>query len=400
MKTYLLNNLKAYKNQGLYRTTNNSLTFVTRGGNDAAVQSINTKKWLSFSSNDYLGLASHPEVVQACKKGLEQYGVGSGAAQLLGGYSYAHHALEEELAAFLGYERVLLFSTGYMANLGVITSLFNKRRDKHIFVDRLSHASIIDGGCSVGTNFKRYQHLDTQHLERILAKTNSKYKLISSEGVFGMDGDLAPLSKLSAIARENNSWLMIDDAHGIGFLGEQGRGSLSYHNLLIEDVQILVGTFGKAFGTFGAFVAGSDIIIESLIQFARTYIYTTALSPAIVQATRASLKLLQDENWRREHLVSLIKKFKQGAQQLNLPLLPSITPIQSIIIGNVACASAVALRLKQLGILVALVRPPTVPINTSRLRISLNANHTEKEIDYLLDMVSKVIAEKGGESEY
>lgn len=375
IKTYLTNNLKAYKKRGLYRST----------------QTINQRENLSFSSNDYLGLAAHPDVVRACKNGLEKYGVGSGAAQLLGGYTFAHHALEEELAAFFGYERVLLFSTGYMANIGVITALFNKRRDKQLFVDRLSHASIIDGGCYSGACFTRYQHKNTQHLEQLLAKTNSKYKLIISEGVFSMDGGLAPLLKLAALARENKSWLMVDDAHGIGVLGEQGRGALSHYNLATDDAQILVGTFGKAFGTFGAFVAGSKIIIESLIQFARPYIYTTALPAAIVEATRASLKLLQHEHWRRDHLFSLIKKFKQGAAQLNLPLLPSDTPIQSIVIGDADRAANITLRLKQLGILVALVRPPTVPTNTSRLRLSLNANHTEKDIEHLLGALGETI---------
>jgi 8-amino-7-oxononanoate synthase len=206
-----------------------------------------------------------------------------------------------------------------------------------------------------------------------------------------MGGDLAPIPKLSAIAKQNNSWLMIDDAHGIGVLGAKGRGTLDYYSVATSEVQILVGTFGKAFGTFGAFVAGGKVIIESLIQFARTYIYTTAPPAAIIEATRASLRLLQHEDWRRDHLNLLIKKFKQGAKQLGLLLLTSDTPIQSLIIGKANHAQNIATCLKQLGILVALVRPPTVPINTSRLRISLTANHTEKDIEYLLDALSRVI---------
>lgn len=377
----LVNNLKKRQRSCLYRTKDIS----------------NTKPYLSFSSNDYLGLASHPEVVRSCENGLKKYGVGSGSSQLLGGYSFAHHALEEELAEFLGYERVLLFSTGYMANLGVITTLF-KGEKSCIFIDRLSHASLIDGCRYPGVNFKRYKHLDIQDLERVLLQ-NAKNKVIISEGVFSMNGDIAPLPKLVTISKQNNSWLMIDDAHGIGVLGSKGKGIVDYCRATPKEVQILVGTFGKAFGTFSAFVAGSEVVIESLIQFARTYIYTTALPPAIIEATRTSLKLIQSENWRRDHLQLLIKKFKQGAAHLDIRLLPSDTPIQPIIIGDADRAEMIAARLKQVGILVALVRPPTVPANTSRLRISLTASHTEKDIERLLDVLNQVINKERNETQ-
>ncbi|MBU0745003.1 MAG: 8-amino-7-oxononanoate synthase [Gammaproteobacteria bacterium] len=374
MEVNLVKNLKKRQQLNLYRT---------RG-----VFGVNP--YLSFSSNDYLGLANHPDVIRACEDGLKKYGCGSGSSQLLGGYSFAHKALEEELAGFLGYERVLLFSTGYMANLGVITTLF-AGRDKSIFIDRFSHASIIDGCHYPRINFRRYKHLDVQDLNRILSSQDSKQKIIITEGVFSMDGDMAPLSNLVKIAEQNNGLLMLDDAHGIGVLGSQGRGTINYYGATSKQVPILVGTFGKSFGTFGAFVAGSKVVIESLIQFARTSIYTTSLPPAIVEATRTSLKLLQQDDWRRDHLAVLIKRFRKKACQLGLPLLASRTPIQALIIGKASCAESIAAHLKELGILVALVRPPTVPVNTSRLRISLTASHTEENIDCLLDLLNQVI---------
>jgi len=348
----------------------------------------NNRLCLSFSSNDYLGLANHPAVVSSCRDSVRKHGVGSGASQLLGGYSFSHRALEEELAEFLGYERVMLFSSGYMANLGVITALFGGK-DKNIFVDRLSHASLIDGSCYSGANFKRYKHLDICDLVRLLKLKDTKYKLILSEGVFSMEGDIAPLPELVTIAKNTASWFMFDDAHGIGVLGSQGRGVMEHYGVSKDEVQILVGTFGKAFGTFGAFVASNETIIESLIQFARTYIYTTALPVAIVDVTRTSLRLVQHECWRRNYLNGLIKKFKQKAQQLGLPLLPSNTPIQSLIIRDICRANKIMFYLQQQGIKAALVRPPTVPVNTTRLRISLTVNHTEEHVDYLLDILNQ-----------
>ena len=345
---------------------------------------------LNFSTNDYLGLAHHPEVIKSCEEGLKKYGVGSGAAQLLGGYSSAHRALEEELANFLGYEQVLLFSTGYMANVGVITALFDNK-DTAIFLDRLSHASLTDGVRYSSAMYKRYRHLDMEDLIKHLNYATKKYRLIISEGVFSMDGDMVPLPELISIAKEKNCWFILDDAHGIGVLGDKGKGVMNHYGMTSNDVKILVGTFGKALGTFGGFVAGSKAIIDSLVQFARTYIYTAALPLAIIEATRASLKSIQKEGWRRDYLKGLIKRFKQGAGQLDLPLLPSGTPIQPLVIGDHNHAEKVFLSLKQKGILVALVRPPTVPANTSRLRISLTANHTEEDIDHLLFALDQAI---------
>lgn len=348
------------------------------------------KNNLSFSGNNYLGLANHPDVISAYKKGADQYGVGACASGLLGGYSYAHQALEEELAEFLGYEDVLLFSTGYMANIGVLTALYGEESD-HIFMDRLNHASLIDGCRYSGARFERYQHRNISDLKLRLSKSTAQNKLICSDSLFSMDGDLAKISELVDVARQSQSLLMIDDAHGVGTLGNQGRGALSYFNLKATDVQILVGTLSKAFGTFGAFVAGEKVIIESLIQFARSYIYTTALPSSIVEATRASLKLIQQEDWRRDHLSVLIKRFQKGAAEMNLHVLTSNTPIQILIIGKSEQANQVAISLKQLGIIVDLIRPPTVPNNTARLRIGLTANHTEEQVDILLEALNKVI---------
>ena len=378
----LASKLSKRQQAGLYRTRSILQTA------QEPILEYNNQTFLSFSSNNYLGLANHPKIIAAYKKGADQYGVGSCASSLLGGYSYAHHALEEELAEFLGYEHVLLFSTGYMANLGVLTTLYTT--SDHIFMDRLNHASLIDGCRYSGARFERYQHKNISDLKIRLSKSKAQNKLICSDGLFSMDGDLAPVPELVAIAEQRRSLLMLDDAHGIGVLGHQGRGIVNLFGLGIKDVQILVGTLSKAFGTFGAFVAGKKILIESLIQFARSYMYTTALPPAIAEATRMSLRLIQQEDWRRDHLALLIKRFQQGAKQLDLQILPSVTPIQLLIVGGAKQAERVWQKLKQFGIIVDLIRPPTVPNNTARLRIGLTANHTKKQIDVLLETLVSI----------
>jgi 8-amino-7-oxononanoate synthase len=378
MHKILANKLQQHRQAGLYRNRSTA--------KDAK------QNFLSFSSNNYLGLADHPEVIAACKKGIDHYGIGSGASALLGGYSYAHHALEEELAEFLGYERVLLFSSGYMANLGTLTALYNT--GDHIFMDRLNHASLVDGCRYSGARFERYQHKNIFALKTKLEKSKAQNKLICSDGLFSMDGDLAPLPELVTLAKQKKSLLMIDDAHGIGVLGYRGKGAIDYFSLAAKDIQILVGTLSKAFGTFGGFVASDKILIENLIQFARSYMYTTTLPPAIAEATRASLRLLQQEDWRRDHLALLIKRFQQGARQLNLRVLPSITPIQLIIIGETKQTEIIASKLKNLRVIVGLIRPPTVPNNTARLRISLTVNHTEEQINNLLETLKQVTEKK------
>lgn len=344
---------------------------------------------LAFCSNDYLGLANHPAINEAYRKGIERWGTGSGAAHLINGHSAAHHALEEELADFTGRERALLFSTGYMANLGVAGALLG-RRDA-IFEDRLNHASLLDAGLLCGARFHRYRHADPGDLAaRLDAPDVQGEKLVTTDGVFSMDGDLAPLSELAGVCHQNNAWLMVDDAHGLGVIGEQGRGSVAVHGLTTKQVPVLMGTLGKAFGTFGAFVAGDEALIETLIQQARTYIYTTAAPPALAEATRASLQLVQREQWRRDHLQQLVRQFKTFASQLGLPLMESNTPIQPLLVGDSEKALALSESLLQRGILVSAIRPPTVPPNGARLRITFSAAHSEKHLDRLMHALDEI----------
>jgi 8-amino-7-oxononanoate synthase len=344
-------------------------------------------QYLSFQNNDYLGLATHPLIIKAFKEAADRYGVGSSASQLLGGHYHVHHELEEALADFLGQERVLLFSTGYMANLAALVTLLNKQ--DWVFQDRLAHASLIDGARFCFAHFKRYPHRDHNVLTQYLISVINENKWIVTDGVFSMNGDIADLPELVDIAKKTSSHLYIDDAHGIGVLGKSGKGSIEHHQIKAEDVTILVGTFGKAFGTAGACIAGKNILIEVLLQFARSYIYTTAMPPALACATYASLKLIQKENWRRDYLRHLINRFKQGAKTINLPLLPSITPIQVIMLDCSLKTQKVAKTLSKYGILVGSIRPPTVPPYKACLRINLTANHTEKDIDYLLEVLEK-----------
>jgi len=350
---------------------------------------VDGRTLLTFCSNDYLGLAAHPEVITALQQGAEQYGVGSRAAHLVIGHSSAHHALEEELADFTGRPRALLFSTGYMANIGVISALLG--RGDTVFEDRLNHASLIDGGILSRARLKRYTHADTNHLTSQLGEAQGE-KMIVTDGVFSMDGDIAPLTELAATARQHNAWLMVDDAHGLGVLGKEGAGSLSHFDLNQDDVPILMGTLGKAFGTFGAFVAGSEELIETLIQQARSYIYTTALPPAVAEATRTSLRLVRKDEWRREQLQELVQRFRNGAAQLGLPLMDSITPIQPLLAGSAEQALAWSQQLEAQNILVSAIRPPTVPEGSARLRITFSANHQDEHIDRLLDALDKCTA--------
>ena len=344
---------------------------------------VDGRPMLGFCSNDYLGLANHPDIISAMQRGAEEYGVGSGAAHLVNGHSASHHALEEELAEFTGRPRALLFSTGYMANQGVITALLG--RGDTIYEDRLNHASLIDGGLLSRASFKRFAHSDMDALSQQMSSQESGEAMVAVDGVFSMDGDIAPLSEMAKICRDSSAWLMVDDAHGIGVLGESGAGSLEHLSLGLDDVPILMGTLGKAIGTFGAFVAGSEELIETLIQFSRSYIYTTASPPALAEASRASLKLVREESWRRERLQDLIKRFRSGAEQLGLPLMPSDTPIQPILAGSSEQALAWSSKLEQQGILVSAIRPPTVPEGSARLRITISANHSEEHIDRLLE---------------
>lgn len=345
---------------------------------------------LNFSSNDYLGLAAHPVLASAVRAALDSYGVGAGAAHLVTGHTRAHHALEEELAAFTGRPRALLFSTGYMANLGVASALL--KRGDSVFEDRLNHASLLDAGLASGAHFRRYPHADIQALRAQLGASAGR-TLVMTDGVFSMDGDIAPLTALADCCECKSAFLMVDDAHGVGVLGAHGRGSLEYHGLGHDAVPILMGTLGKALGSFGAFVAGSETLIETLIQRARSYIYTTASPPALAEAARAALRLVQTETWRRERLSSLIRRFREGAQQLDLPLMPSETAIQPLLIGAAGRTIEVSERLRKLGLLVIAIRPPTVPEGTARLRITLTAAHSDAQVDRLLDGLQQALRE-------
>lgn len=342
---------------------------------------VDGRPMLSFCSNDYLGLAADQRVAEAFRKGVERWGSGSGAAHLVTGHSRAHHALEEELADFTGRERALLFSSGYLANLAVVTSLCG--RGDTVIQDRLDHASLIDGARLSGADLKRYAHNDMAAARKRLAAARGEV-LLAVDGVFSMDGDLADLPSLAALCQEQDAWLMVDDAHGLGVLGDRGRGSLAHFGLDAGQVPVLMGTLGKAFGTAGAFVAGNADLVETLIQKARGYIFTTALPAAVAEATRASLKILREEDWRRAHLRSLVARFRKGAGELGFDLPLSSTPIQPLVAGEARAALAWSRALEEQGVLVTAIRPPTVPEGSARLRITFSAAHAEEDVDELL----------------
>lgn len=367
--------------QGLYRRRR------VVDGPQGVLLDVDGRRMVNFCSNDYLGLAADPRLVEAFQRGAERYGVGSGSAHLICGHSAAHHALEDALAEFTGRRRALLFSTGYMANVGTISALLG--RGDTVLEDRLNHASLLDGGLLAGARFRRYHHTDPADLAAKLA-TGSGKVLVVSDGVFSMDGDLAPLPALAALAASHDAGLLIDDAHGFGVLGARGGGIVEHFGLSAEQVPILIGTLGKAFGTFGAFVAGSDDLIELLIQKARSYVFTTAMPPAVAEATRTALRIVRDETWRRERLRELIARFRQGAEQLGLPLMASETAIQPLPTGDSERAVALSKALAERGFWVGAIRPPTVPAGTARLRVTLTALHDDAQIDALLEALSEL----------
>ena len=345
---------------------------------------VDGQQLLAFCNNDYLGLANHPQVIEAWQTGAARWGVGGGASHLVIGHSTPHHALEEALAEFTGRPRALLFSNGYMANLGAVTALVGQ--GDTVLEDRLNHASLLDAGLLSGARFNRYLHNDPASLANRLAKACGN-TLVVTDGVFSMDGDVADLPALAREAKANDAWLMVDDAHGFGTLGVNGGGIVEHFGLSVAQVPVLMGTLGKAFGTSGAFVAGSEELIESLIQFARPYIYTTSQPPALACATLKSLELLRTEHWRREHLNTLINQFRRGAEQIGLQLMDSFTPIQPILMGDSARALLLSQRLRECGVLVTAIRPPTVPAGSARLRVTLSAAHTEAQVQLLLSVL-------------
>jgi 8-amino-7-oxononanoate synthase len=354
---------------------------------------VDGRSYLAFCSNDYLGLANHPDVSEAAIKSIESYGVGSGASHLVIGHHLEHELLEKDLADFTSRDRAMVFSSGYMANMALVSSLVDK--SDLVLQDKLNHASLLDGGLLSGARFQRFLHNDMNSLEGYLSKFTQDQKinktLVVTDGVFSMDGDIAHIDKMARISKHYDALLMVDDAHGLGVLGEAGAGTLSSLNLSQDDVPVLMGTFGKAFGTSGAFVAGSEQLIEFLTQVARPYIYTTAMPPAVAAATRKSLELIKSADASRLHLKALITYFREKVSALGYLLMPSDTPIQPVLIGSSFRTMALAEFLKEQGVLVGAIRPPTVPDKTARLRITLSAAHSFAQIDRLLDVLDDAL---------
>lgn len=352
----------------------------------AAELQLGDKKLLNFCSNDYLGLANDTRVKAAFAAGVRRWGCGAGAAHLVNGHSRAHHALEEALADFTGRSRALLFSTGYMANMGVINALSGP--DDVVYADALNHASLLDGGWLSRGQMQRYPHADVVALSAKLNDQQQGAALITSDAVFSMDGDTAPARALAELAQQHDASLLLDDAHGLGVLGAKGGGVCELAGLSESDVPVLIGTLGKAFGSFGAFCAGSAELIEYLIQRARTYIYTTAMPAAVAEASLASLAIIQAEPWRRKRLQLLISKFRQAVVDMGWNLLPSNTPIQPILIGDAPTAMRLGAELQERGFMVTPIRPPTVPAGAARLRVTLTAMHTDAHLDALVNALA------------
>lgn len=381
----LAGQLRSLRQDGLFRER-----IVIESPQGARVQ-IGAREFLNFCSNDYLGLAADPRLAEAVHRGAIDFGTGSGASALICGRSRAHRELEENLAAFLGRERALLFSSGYLANLAIVSALL-RGRDAIALEDRLNHASLIDAAVLARARLKRYSHADPIALKALVSSSSCR-QLVLTDAVFSMDGDKAPLTEIAKVCAESGALLVVDDAHGFGVLGSNGRGTLEEAGLEPEQAPLLMATFGKALGTAGAFVAGTALLIESLIQFARPYIYTTAPSPALAVATSAALRLVIAEPWRRNRLRDLIRHFRARASGLGIPMKDSCTAIQPLILGDSATAVAVSGRLFAKGVLVTAIRPPTVPRGSARLRITLSAAHSEEQIDLLLNALVESLPE-------
>ena len=347
---------------------------------------------VNFCSNDYLGLARDPAVAAAMAEAAQRHGAGSGASHLVSGHGAEHEMLEQELAEFTGRARALVFSTGYMANLGVLAA-FAGRTDL-LLADELNHASLIDAARLVRSPRNHwYAHGDAAAARALLdAQAAEAGAFIVTDGVFSMDGDLAPLPELAAAAQAHQAGLDVDDAHGLGVVGATGRGCCEHFGLDARAVPVLIGTFGKALGTFGAFVAGDDDVIELLIQRARTYIYTTALPPPVAAATRRALRIVREEPWRREALQDRIVQFRDGAARRGLAVMPSSTPIQPLVLGSETAALTASHRLAEAGYRVTAIRPPTVPAGTARLRITLSAAHTPQQVEGLLASLEAAVS--------
>ncbi|MGH8849916.1 MAG: 8-amino-7-oxononanoate synthase [Casimicrobiaceae bacterium] len=354
---------------------------------------VDGREILHFGSNDYLGLAGDARVVAAAQQGAARYGVGAGASHLISGHFAPHDALERELASWVAPcadARALLFSTGYMANMGVVTALAG--REDAVFGDRLNHACLNDAALLSRAEFVRYAHADTGALGTRLAASRARRKLICTDAVFSMDGDLAPLPRLLELADTHDAWLLVDDAHGFGVLGEgrdAGRGTLAHFGLASERI-VYMGTLGKAAGVAGAFVAAHPTVIETLLQTARSYIYTTASPPLLASALAESIALLRTDAARRTHLFALLQHWRRRAAGLAWPLLPSPTPIQPLLVGDAGEAMRVSEALWERGIWVPAIRPPTVPVRSARLRVTLSAAHTDADVDALIAALAAI----------
>jgi 8-amino-7-oxononanoate synthase len=348
---------------------------------------VDGKSYLSFCSNDYLGLANHPQLIAALQQGAQQHGVGAGAAHLVSGHNATHHRLENELAAFVSKPAALLFSTGYMANLGVVQALVGK--GDTVFADKLNHASLNDAMQLSRATLKRYRHNDMTQLAKLLKQAKSGRKLVITDAVFSMDGDLSPLPELLALCEQHDAWLLIDDAHGFGVLGEQGRGSLAHFGIASKRV-ICMATLGKAAGVFGAFVAAEQVVIDTLINHARSYVYTTATPPALASALLESLRLIANGDELRDHLQRLIAQLRSGLRSLPWSVMPSATAIQPLLVGGNQAALNLSDGLRERGIWVAAIRPPTVPQGTARLRITLSAAHRAADVTRLIESLHEL----------
>ncbi|MEO6075231.1 MAG: 8-amino-7-oxononanoate synthase [Dokdonella sp.] len=355
----------------------------------AGMITLGGQRLVNFASNDYLGLAHDPRVVEALRNGAKRFGVGAGAAHLLGGHHLAHEELEHELAQWTGREKALLFSTGYMANLGVVSALLGA--GDRCVQDKLNHASLIDAARLTGCELRRYRHADVDGARQQLDAPESAALLLATDGVFSMDGDIAPLRELADAAKASSATLMVDDAHGIGVIGGSGAGSLEHAGVSADDAPILMATLGKALGTFGAFVAGSTELIDGLVQFARSHVYTTALPPALAAATRVAVSIARDDHERRAKLHHNIATFRAAAEARGLSLMPSTTPIQPLLVGSSEAASALSQQLEQAGYFVPAIRPPTVPADAARVRITLSAAHDEEQIEVLVTTLASTL---------
>ena len=377
----LVDNLSRLKEQGLFRTRR-----VVENAQGPLVKTAG-QELISFASNDYLGLASDKRIAAAVCDAVNIYGVGAGSTHLVSGHGVTHYLVERKLAAFVGLPRALLFANGYMANLGVVSTLVN--RGGAVFADRLNHASLNDAALLSRAKFHRYPHCDLSALENHLSRENAKQKLVISDAVFSMDGDLAPVQALTELCERYDAWLLLDDAHGFGVIGAEGRGALSCLSS-ISNRLIYIATLGKAAGVYGAFVAGASEVIEALVQRARTYIYTTATPQCLANAVLTSLEIIQSESRRRTHLVELGQLLASKLKFSRWRFLPSPSAIQPIIIGSITETGRVSEMLLEKGLWVPAIRPPTVPKNTARLRVSLSAAHSFENVERLASVLNQI----------